>query len=86
MYGFEFVPVVNAICFLVFFLIVNFSFCISQLNLFDVIEAFNSTSRYLDDLLNNYNPYFIQLVGQIYLTELYSIKANLFDTEAPLLD
>ena len=25
----------------------------------DDIEAFNSTSRYLDDLLNIYNPYFI---------------------------
>ena len=24
----------------------------------DIIEAFNSTSRYLDDLLNIYNPYF----------------------------
>ena len=26
----------------------------------DVIEAFNSTSRYLDDLLNIDNPYFEQ--------------------------
>ena len=28
-------------------------------------EAFNSTSRYLDDLLNIDNPYFDQMVGQI---------------------
>ena len=32
----------------------------------DIIEAFNSTSRYLDDLLNIDNPYFEQMVGQIY--------------------
>ena len=36
----------------------------------DIIEAFNSTSRYLDDLLNIGNPYFEQMVGQIYPTEL----------------
>ena len=32
----------------------------------DVIEAFNSTSRYLDDLLNIDNPYFEGMVNQIY--------------------
>ena len=36
----------------------------------DIIEAFNSTSRYFDDLLNIDNPYFEQMVGQIYPTEL----------------
>ena len=33
-------------------------------------EAFNSTSRYLDDLLIIDNPYFEQMVSQIYPTEL----------------
>ena len=33
----------------------------------DVIEAFNSISRYLDDLLNIANPYFEQMVSQIYV-------------------
>ena len=32
----------------------------------DVIEAFNSNSRYLDDLLNIDNPYFEGMVNQIY--------------------
>ena len=32
----------------------------------DVIEAFISTSRYLDDLLNIDNPYFEGMVKQIY--------------------
>ena len=30
----------------------------------DIIEAINSTSRYLDDLLNIDNPYLEQMVGQ----------------------
>ena len=32
-----------------------------------VIEAFNSTSRYLDDFLNSDNPYFQGMVSQIIL-------------------
>ena len=43
---------------------------LSDNNQTDIIEAVNSTSRYLDDLLNIDNPYFEQLVGQIYPTEL----------------
>ena len=52
----------------------------------DVIEAFISTSRYLDDLLNIDNPYFEGLVNQIYPPELQLNKANISDTEAPFLD
>ena len=52
----------------------------------DVIEAFNSTSRYLDDLLNIDNPYFEGMVNQIYPSELQLNKANISDTEAPFLD
>ena len=51
-----------------------------------VIEAFNSTSRYLDDLLNIDNPYFEGMVNQIYPPELQLNKANISDTEAPFLD
>ena len=36
----------------------------------DIINAFNYTSRYLDDLLNIDNTYFEEMVGQIYPTEL----------------
>ena len=59
---------------------------LSDNNQTDTIEAFNSTSRYLDDLLNIDNPYFEQMVGQIYPTELQLNKANSSDTEAPFLD
>ena len=52
----------------------------------DVIEAFDSTSRYLDDLLNIDNPYFEVMVNQIYPLELQLNKPNTTDTEAPFLD
>ena len=54
---------------------------LSNNNQTDIIEAFNSTSRYLDDLLNIDNPYFEQMVGQIYPTELQLNKTNSSDTE-----
>ena len=59
---------------------------LSYNNQTDIIEAFNSTSRYLDDLLNIDTPYFEQMVGQIYPTELQLNKANSSDTEATFLD
>ena len=49
---------------------VGFMLSLSDKNQTDIIEAFNLTSRYLDDLLNIDNPYFEQMVGQIYHTEL----------------
>ena len=64
----------------------DFMLSLSDNNQTDIIEAFNSASRYLDDLLNIDNPYFEQMVGQIYLTELQLNKANSSDTEAPVLD
>ena len=42
---------------------------LSDNNQADVTEAFNSTSRYLDDLLNIIVPYLEQLIDQIYPTE-----------------
>ena len=57
---------------------------LSSDNQADVIKAFNSTSRYFDDLLNIDNPYFEGMVNQIYPSELKLNKANTSDTEAPL--
>ena len=59
---------------------------LSDDNQADITETFNSTSRYLDDLLNIDNPYFEGMVNQIYPPELQLNKANTSDTEAPLLD
>ena len=49
----------------------------------DMIEAFNSTSGYLDDLLNIDNRYFEGMVNKIYPPELQWNKANTSDTKAP---
>ena len=45
------------------------------------IEAFNSTSRYLEDRLNIDNTYFDCMVNHIYPSELRLNKANSSDTE-----
>ena len=52
----------------------------------EIIEAFKSASRYLDDLLNIDNPYFEGMVNRIYPPELQLNKANTSDTEALFLD
>ena len=52
----------------------------------DVIDAFNTTSRYLDDILNINNVYFDNSVSQLYPSELKLNKANTSDTEAAFLD
>ena len=52
----------------------------------EIIEAFKTTSRNLDDLLNIDNPYFESVVNSIYSPELQLNKANTADTEAPFLD
>ena len=51
--------------------------CVHTVNLntllkynYDYIQASNSTSRYLGDLLNIDNPYFEGMAGRIYRPEL----------------
>ena len=51
-----------------------------------IIDAFNTTSRYFDDILNINNIYFDTMVSQIYPLELQLNKANTSDTEATFLD
>ena len=53
---------------------------------YDLIDAFNSTSRYLDDLLNIDNIHFEHIVHRIYPAELQLNKDNASDTEAAFLD
>ena len=59
---------------------------LSRENQADIIEAFNSTSRYLNDSVNIDNIYFDQMVDRIYPKELQLDKANSSDTEASFLD
>ena len=51
----------------------------------DIIDAFSTTSRYLDDILNINNVYFDTMVSQIYPSELQLNKANTSDTKAAFL-
>ena len=53
----------------------DFMLSLSEDNQSGVIEAFNSTSRYLDDLLNIDNNFFDSMVNRIYPSELQLNKA-----------
>ena len=64
----------------------DFMTSLSDVKQAEIIEAFKSTSRYLDHILNIDNPYFEGMVNRIYPPELQLNKANTSDTEAPFLD
>ena len=64
----------------------DFMTSLSDVKQAEIIEAFKSTSRYLDDLLNIDNPYFEGMVNRIYPPELQFNKAKTSDTETPFLD
>ena len=59
----------------------DFMTSLSDLKQAEIIEAFKSTSRYLDDFLNIDNPYFEGMVNCIYPPELQLNKANTSDTK-----
>ena len=50
------------------------------------MDAFNTTSRYLDDILNINNDYFDNMVSQITPSERQLNEANTSDNEAAFLD
>ena len=52
----------------------------------EAIDAFNTTSRYLDDILKINNVYFDNMVSQIYPSELQLDKANTSGTKATFVD
>ena len=58
----------------------DFMLSLSDDNQSEVIEAFNSTSRYLDDLLSIDNTFFDSMVNHIYPSEL---QLNKFLLECP---
>ena len=57
----------------------DFMKSVTRENQANIIEAFNSTSRYLDDLLNIDNICFEHMVDRIYSAELQLNKANSSD-------
>ena len=61
----------------------DFMLSLSEENQSDIIEAFNSTSRYLDDLLLNIdNNFFDSMVNRIYPSELQLTLKALITTAA----
>ena len=50
------------------------------------IDAFNTTSRYFDYILNIYNVYFDNMVSQIYMSDHQLNIANTSGTKAAFLD
>ena len=53
---------------------------------YDLIDMFNDTSRYLDDIFTLDNPEFEKHIPDIYSTELQLNKANTSDKETSFLD
>ena len=64
----------------------DFMTSLSDVKQAEIIEAFKSTSWYLDDLLNIDSPYFEGMVNRIYPPELQLNKTNTSYTEAPFFD
>ena len=64
----------------------GFMTSLSDVEQAEVVRAFVSTSRYLDDLLGVGNPCFEGMVGRVCPPGLQLNKANTADTEAPFLD
>ena len=64
----------------------DFMLSLPEDNQSDVIQAFKSSSRYLNDLLDIDNNFFDSMVNRIYPSELQLNKANVSDTKASFLD
>ena len=64
----------------------DFMLSLSEDNQSGVIEAFNSTSRYLDDLLDIDNNFIDSIVNGISPSELQLNMAKMSDAEASFLD
>ena len=64
----------------------DFMLSLSEDDQSDVIEAVNSTSRYLDDLLNIDNNFFDSMANRINPSELQLNKANVSDTETSFFE
>ena len=54
----------------------DFMLSLSDDNQSEVIEAFNSTSRYLNNILNIDNTFFDSMINRIYPSKLQLNKAN----------
>ena len=85
---FQWVLIVLLLLQISFCFVMRETLCCLCLTIFKLIllKLLTLPPEYLDDLLNIDNPYFEQMVDQIYPTELQLNKANSSDTEALFLD
>ena len=66
-----------------------FLFCYEMdfmMSLYDIMDAYNTTSRYSNGIINIINVYIDTMVSQIYPSELQLNKANNSDTKVAFLD
>ena len=64
----------------------DFMLNLSKSNQIDLIQKFNRTSRYIDDILNLDNPCFEKYIDKIYPKELILNKTNVSSTDVSFLD
>ena len=64
----------------------NFMSNLQESKRFDLIDKFNDTSRYLDDIFTIDNPAFAEYIPDIYQRELQLNKANTSDKEISFWD
>ena len=64
-----------------FYYVRDFMISLSDDKQTNIIDAFNTTSRYLNDILDINNDYFDKLVSQILPSKLQFNKANTSDTK-----
>ena len=64
----------------------DFMLYLSKTKQIDLIQNFNRTSRYIDDILNLDNPYFANYINSIYPKELTLIKSNVSSADSSFLD
>ena len=71
---------------LVLFFLWDFMSNLPKSKRFDLIDKFNDTSRYLDDIFTIDNPEFAEYIPDIYPRKLQLNKANTSDKETSFLD
>ena len=69
-----------------FYFVMKGILCLTFTNQYDLIDMFNNTSRYLDDIFTIDNPEFEKHIPDIYPTELQLKKVIMSDKETSFLD
>lgn len=64
----------------------DFMLRLGKENNLNLIQCFNKTSRYIDDILNMNNPFFNNHIQDIYPKELILTKSSSSDTDVVFLD